>query len=84
MIWIRNKNYHKQKDVFLLNSERILEMPRNKEFDLEFEKEKSCNLLYISKNEIWECNNERNGKVSSNCGIIFSLVIIHAEYAIVK
>jgi len=35
-----------------LNSGGILEMPRNKEFDPEFEKEKSCNLLYISENEI--------------------------------
>lgn len=67
-----------------MNSGSILEMPRNKEFDPEFEKEKSCNLLYISKNKIWECNNERNGKVFLNCGIIFSLIIIHTEYAIVN
>lgn len=59
-------------------------MPRNRVWNPEYEKEKSCNPLYISENEIWECNNERNGKISLNHGIIFSLVIIHTEYAIVK
>lgn len=56
----------------------------NKEFEIQSMKKKSCNPLYISENEIWECNNERNGKVFLNHGIIVSLVIIHTEYAIVK
>lgn len=57
---------------FILNSGSILQTPRNRVWNPEFEKEKLCNhLLYISKNEVWECNNERNGKVSLNYGIYF-------------
>lgn len=39
----------------------------------EFENEKNHVIfyLYISENEIWECNNERNEKVSLNGGIYF-------------
>lgn len=48
-------------------------MPRNKEFEIQSLKKKNhvIFILYISENEIRECNHERNGKGSLNCGIHF-------------
>lgn len=48
-------------------------MPRNKDFEIQSLKKKNHVIfsLYISENEIWESNNERNGKVSLDMVYIF-------------
>lgn len=48
-------------------------MPRNKDFEIQSLNKKNHVIfsLYISENEIWESNNERNGKVSLDMVYIF-------------